>query len=107
MSVAYRVVAVTEAVTWVGLLVGMFFKYIAETGDLGVTVFGPIHGAVFVLYLIVTLVAARALRWSLWTTLFALAASVPPLATLIFEVWAERTGRLDPARAAGTAVPAA
>jgi hypothetical protein len=48
----------------------------------------------------VALVAARVLGWSRWTTLLALAASVPPLATAVFERWAGRTGRLQaPARA--------
>ena len=35
------------------------------------------------------------LRWSVWTTLLALACSVPPFATLLFEWWAVRTGRLN------------
>ncbi|MGY1856445.1 DUF3817 domain-containing protein [Modestobacter sp. SYSU DS0290] len=90
----FRVVAVAEAVSWVLLLAGMFVKYVPKTSEVGVQVFGPVHGAVFIAYVLVTLVAWRVLRWSLGTTVLALAASVPPLATLWFEHWARRTGRL-------------
>ncbi len=96
----FRAVALAEAASWIGLLVGMFFKYVTETGELGVKVFGPVHGAVFVAYLVVTALTARQLGWSRWTALWALFCSVPPLATLVFERWALRTGKLDPAGSA-------
>lgn len=93
----FRVVAIAEACSWAGLLIGMFFKYVVVGDDIGVTVFGPIHGALFVAYLGVTLVVARMFRWNLATTALALAASIPPLATLWFERRAQRTGRLGAA----------
>jgi integral membrane protein len=96
----FRTVAVAEALTWVGLLAGMYVKYVPETTELGVKVFGPIHGAVFVLYVAVTLLTARRLGWSPRTALVALVASIPPFATVVFEEWARRTGRLDAARTA-------
>ena len=100
VTTAFRVVAVAEALSWVGLLAGMYVKYVPETSELGVQVFGPVHGAVFIAYVVVALVAARVLGWSRWTTLVALGASIPPLATVVFERWAGRTGRLGtPARA--------
>ena len=46
----FRTVAVAEAVTWTGLLVGMFLKYVTETTELGVRVFGMLHGVVFVAF---------------------------------------------------------
>jgi integral membrane protein len=90
----FRIVAVAEACSWLGLLAGMFVKRVLDSSELGVQIFGPIHGAIFVAYVVVALVAARVLRWDVRTTLLALAASVPPLATLWFERWAARTGRL-------------
>ena len=81
-ATAFRVVAVAEALSWLGLLIGMFVKYVPETTELGVKVFGPIHGAVFVAYVVVALLTARVLRWSLGTTVLALLASVPPFATV-------------------------
>ncbi len=102
VATAFRVVAIAEACSWVGLLIGMFVKWVLETSEVGVQIFGPIHGAVFVAYVLVTLVAARVLRWSAGTTLLALAASVPPLATIWFERWASRTGALSSADAVRT-----
>ena len=94
---AFRIVAVAEALSWLGLLAGMYVKYVPQTSEVGVAVFGPIHGGIFMAYVVVALVASRVLRWSLPTTIVALVASVPPLATVLFERWASRTGRL-PAR---------
>ena len=93
---AFRVVAFAEALSWLGLLTGMFFKYVVDAGEQGVQVFGPVHGTVFLTYVVVTLLTWRSQRWSLPTALLALVASVPPFCTVVFEVWARRTGRLDP-----------
>lgn len=91
----FRLVAVAEAVTWVGLLVAMFCKYVLDTGaEGGVPVMGPIHGAVFVVYVLVTLATVKPLRWDTRTTLLALVASIPPFGSIVFERWAARTGRL-------------
>jgi integral membrane protein len=93
-AAAFRAVAIAEAISWIGLLAGMFVKYVPETSELGVKVFGPIHGAVFVAYVVLAVVAARTLRWSRGTTLLALVASIPPLATVWFERRATRSGVL-------------
>jgi len=90
----FAVVAVVEAVTWTGLLVGMFLKYVTQTTELGVYVFGRLHGAAFVLYVIVTAVAAIRLRWGWKPALLAGVAAIPPLATLPLEVGLRRRGYL-------------
>ena len=90
----FRAVAVAEAVSWVLLLAGMFVKWVLRTSELGVQLAGPVHGAVFMAYVALTLVAWRVLGWAPRTALLALAASVPPLCTVWFERWARRTGRL-------------
>jgi integral membrane protein len=99
---AFRAVAIAEAVSWVLLLVGMFVKYVPETTELGVQIAGPVHGAVFLAYVAITLLAWRVLRWTPVTGLLALAASIPPLCTVVFERWAQRTGTLP----LGTTAPA-
>jgi len=91
----FKVVAVAEALSWAGLLFGMYLKHVAGTTELGVQVFGPIHGGIFMAYVALTLLLARGLRWTPWATLLGLACSVPPFATVAFELWASRTGRLD------------
>ncbi|RFU23111.1 DUF3817 domain-containing protein [Geodermatophilus marinus] len=93
-ALAFRAVALAEACSWVGLLFGMFVKWVLGTSERGVQIFGPIHGGIFIAYVVLAVVAARVLRWEPRTTLLALAASVPPLATLWFDRWATRTGRL-------------
>jgi integral membrane protein len=100
---AFRFVAFAEAASWLGLLVGMFFKYVVDAGEGGVRVFGPIHGTAFMAYVVVALLTWRRQRWSLPVGLLALVASVPPFCTALFEQWADRTGRLgrkDPEREA-------
>ncbi|MBG0831796.1 DUF3817 domain-containing protein [Planomonospora sp. ID67723] len=81
----FRYVAIAEACSWAGLLIGMYFKYVAATGDLGVKIFGPIHGALFVLYVAGVFAAARVARWSLGTIVLGLACAVPPFTSLWFE----------------------
>jgi len=90
----FLLVATLEALSWVGLLSGMYLKWVAQTTERGVQLFGPVHGGVFVAYVVLTLAVARSRRWSPLVTLVALACSVPPFATLVFEWWAARTGRL-------------
>ncbi|MFC7361231.1 DUF3817 domain-containing protein [Nocardioides astragali] len=90
----YRGVAVAEAITWALLLSGMFLKYVTSTTELGVQVFGMVHGVVFIAYCLVTLLVAIDQRWSLSRTVVGLAAAVPPFATLLFEVYADRRGLL-------------
>ncbi|MBK1786056.1 DUF3817 domain-containing protein [Prauserella cavernicola] len=98
-AVLFRVVAVAEAFSWAGLLIGMFLKYVVQLGEGGVPVLGMVHGVIFVLYVVVTLGVARPLGWSFKVTLVALLASIPPLFSWVFEKWALRRGRLDgPAR---------
>ncbi|MFC4118901.1 DUF3817 domain-containing protein [Nonomuraea zeae] len=81
----FRVVAVAEACSWAGLLIGMFFKHVTETGELGVKVFGPIHGAMFVLYAAGVLLSAREAGWSRGAVVLGLACAVPPFTSLWFE----------------------
>src|SRR6476659_3038478 len=79
-ATAFRIVAVAEALSWIGLLSGMYVKYVPRTTELGVQIFGPIHGGIFLAYVAVALVTARTLRWSPRTTVLALVCSIPPLA---------------------------
>jgi integral membrane protein len=91
----FRTVAFAEACSWLGLLVGMYFKYVpADGNDIGVKIFGPIHGCIFLGYLVATLTARSTFRWSLRTTALAALSSIPPFASALFEVLADRRGFL-------------
>ena len=95
-ALIFRVVAAFEAFTWAGLLIGMGVKYLGSGNEIGVQIFGPLHGGAFIAYVIVALAAALKFRWSVWVTLVTLAASIPPLTTLLADWWLHRTGRLTP-----------
>ena len=99
----FRFISFVEAVTWTGLLLGMFFKYF--TGDrvpeqdiypneIGVQIFGMLHGVAFVAFIVLGFLAARAFAWSPKVIVAALAASIVPFATIPFEMWVTRNGQL-------------
>ncbi|MET3961725.1 integral membrane protein [Marmoricola sp. OAE513] len=90
----FRVIAFAEACSWLGLLIGMYVKYVPETTEVGVKIFGPIHGGIFLAYVLITLTAWRVFGWSFRVGALALVASIPPFATALFEVLADRAGLL-------------
>ena len=91
----FATAAFLEGLTWAGLLVGMWLKYGLEVTDTGVWLFGRLHGAAFLFYLVVTLIAGVRLRWPGWALLLALLAAVPPLVTVPLEMWFRRKGLLS------------
>ncbi|MCV7283536.1 DUF3817 domain-containing protein [Mycolicibacterium flavescens] len=91
----FRVIALLEAVSWVGLLIGMYFKYLGTPRtEIGVKIFGPAHGAVFVAFVVAAFLAGIAFAWAAGTWLLAIVASIVPLGSVIFLMWADRTGRM-------------
>lgn len=95
----FRAAALGEAFTWLGLLIGMFFKHVTETTEVGVQIFGPLHGTMFIVYCVVTLATKSVFGWNWKVLLLGLAAAIPPFTTVLFERWALRQGLLsDPER---------
>ncbi|WP_354216903.1 MULTISPECIES: DUF3817 domain-containing protein [unclassified Arthrobacter] len=101
---AFRILAVAEAFSWAALLVGMYFKWIANTSELGVEIAGPIHGALFVCYGVAALALWRLQRWPFTVALFAGISAAFPFATITFELWAGKRGYLTDAAARTTDV---
>jgi integral membrane protein len=91
----FRRLAIAEAVTWALLLVGMFLKYVTGTTELGVRVFGMLHGVVFIAYCLAAVFVGVNQRWRFGTTVLALASAIPPFMTIWFDRRAERRGELD------------
>ncbi len=90
----FRLVAIWEAITWLALLIAMFFKWVLGHEE-AIRIPGMVHGvAGFMLFVVVALATAWSLKWDLKTTFLALVSSVPPFGTVVFERWAVRTGRL-------------
>lgn len=89
-------VALAEAVTWVGLLAGMYFKYLGSPRtEIGVKIFGMAHGLVFIAFVVAAVLAGIAYKWRATAWLLALLGSVVPLGSVIFLIWADRTAKLD------------
>jgi integral membrane protein len=100
----FRLVAMAEALSWIGLLTGMYFKYLGTPRtEIGVHIFGMIHGLVFLAFLALGVLVGRPARWSVTIWAAALLASLVPLASVVFLRWAERSGALVAAQAPATA----
>ncbi|MFI5956829.1 DUF3817 domain-containing protein [Cryptosporangium sp. NPDC051539] len=92
----FRLAAFAEALSWTGLLIGMVFKYLIVENEIGVKIFGPIHGALFILYVVSVLLTRPVAGWSTRATFVGLLASIPPLGTLVFERWAVKKAAEQP-----------
>src|SRR3954454_18813903 len=81
----FRLIALAEAVSWAGLLVGMYFKYLGSPRtEIGVKVFGPVHGGVFIAFVVAAVLVGAARKWDVGTWILALLASIVPLGSVIF-----------------------
>jgi len=89
----YRAVSIAETVTWTLLIAALITR--ATTGiALVVTVAGGIHGFVFLAYAATALLIAINQRWNPALAIAAVATAVVPFATIPFDLWLERRGRL-------------
>lgn len=84
--VLFKIAAFAEAVGWTLLILGIFARNVLLDGSgIPVTIAGRLHGMVVVLYVIAVLALSPSLRWSFWRMLVAVAFSVPPYGSLIYE----------------------
>jgi len=81
---ALRIVAILEAVSFLILLVATVVKR-TDNGDGGVKVMGPVHGGLFVLYVLLTVIVAADEKWRLKRTLLTLLCAVIPLGGFIAD----------------------
>lgn len=90
----YRIVAIAEAITWTLLITGLILRATAGL-DIAVTIGGSIHGFVFLAYGATAVLTAINQRWSIGLGLLAVVTAIIPYATIPFDVWAHRTGKLE------------
>jgi integral membrane protein len=90
----FRALAFAEAVTWTILIVAMILKYAAGV-DAAVLVGGSIHGFVFLAYAFAAVLVGVNQRWHLGLIAFAVLTAIVPYATIPFEDWLMRRGRLE------------
>lgn len=72
-------VAIAEALSFIGVLVAMVFKYGFDE-PAGVAVLGPIHGALFLAYVGIALLVGQQRGWGIVRMMGILAAGVVPVA---------------------------
>ncbi|MBX6390830.1 MAG: DUF3817 domain-containing protein [Frankia sp.] len=79
-----RVISLAEAVSFLLLLVAAVVKRTADAPE-GVAVLGPIHGALFVAYVLALVILAVNARWPVVRALLAIVAGALPFAPLFVE----------------------
>jgi integral membrane protein len=82
----FRYVALAEAVSFLVLLVAAVIKR-TEDAPGGVTVMGPIHGLLFLAYVVLALNIRESLGWSTKTTALVLLGAVLPFGGFVVERW--------------------
>jgi integral membrane protein len=82
----FRYVALIEATSFLALLVATYVKY-HDHSPTGVQVLGPVHGAMFLAYVLITLNVRSVARWSTRATLGVLLGAVLPFGGYAVERW--------------------
>lgn len=81
----YRVMAYVVGVFLLLLvLVAMPLKYLGDNEG-PISVIGPVHGFIYMVYLLAALDLAVKARWSKWKTLWVLAAGALPFVSFVVE----------------------
>jgi integral membrane protein len=87
-----RYIALAEATSFIALLIASVVK---RTGgdELGVQILGPIHGGLFIAYVVVALNIRGQLGWSGKTTFWILVGAVVPFGGYVVDWWLLREER--------------
>ncbi|HWM53936.1 MAG TPA: DUF3817 domain-containing protein [Solirubrobacterales bacterium] len=87
-----RYIALAEATSFIALLIA---SYVKRTGgdEIGVQILGPIHGALFIVYVIVALNLRAQMGWSAQTTFWVLVGAVVPFGGYVVDWWLVREAR--------------
>ncbi len=85
MKKVLRIVAVLEAVSFLVLLAATALKYFGPKEEAGVKLMGPVHGGLFVLYVLLVLFVAADESWRLKRTLLTLLCAVLPFGGFIAD----------------------
>jgi len=87
----FKFAAFGEAFGWAVLITGITIQQLHLPGqNIAVPIAGTVHGTFFLLYYGAAMATYTSLNWSRLKFLTALVAGVPPLGSLIFEIWAAK-----------------
>jgi integral membrane protein len=87
-----RYIALAEATSFIALLVAAVIKR-TDGGELGVHILGPIHGGLFIAYVVVALSVRPQLGWSGKATFWVLVGAVLPFGGYVVDWWLLREQR--------------
>ncbi len=91
----YRIMAWVVGVLLIILFpIGVPLKYAAHENAV-VAVVGPLHGFLYIVYLVVAFDLARRRHWVWWKTLVVLLAGTVPFLSFVVERWVTRNDRVD------------
>ncbi len=92
MVKSFRIIALLEATSFLALLVASYLKR-QDQGELGVQILGPVHGALFIGYVVLAFAVRAELRWSAKVTALVLLGAVLPFGGYVVDWWMARTAR--------------
>jgi integral membrane protein len=92
----FRFVALAEATSFLILLTSSVIKRTSapEGAETAVLIFGSIHGALFVSYVLIALVIRDEARWTAKQTILVLLGAVIPFGGFVVDRWLAKTGQL-------------
>jgi len=88
----FRYVALAEATTFLALLVASVVKR-TDGGEMGVQILGPIHGLLFIAYVIMALRLREEVGWTNQQTFWILVGAVLPFGGYVVDWWLLRRER--------------
>ncbi len=86
---SFRITALAEATSFLALLVATYVKY-AHDEPGGVEILGPVHGLLFIAYVLLALNLAPRAGWGVRTTVLVLVAAVLPFGGYVVDRWLAR-----------------
>jgi integral membrane protein len=90
---SFRYIALIEATSFLALLVATVVKH-SDGGATGVQILGPIHGALFLAYVINVFAIRTGERWSAKVTCWILLGAVLPFGGYVVDWWLARERRI-------------
>ncbi len=85
----FRLVALAEATSFLALLVATYVKYDQDQA-IGVQILGPIHGLLFVAYVLLALGLGQRAAWRARTRALVLLGAVLPFGGYVVDRWLAR-----------------
>jgi len=95
MLLWFRRVALLEATSFLALLVATYVKHDGG-GEVGVSILGPIHGGLFLLYVLLALRLRPDAGWSPRATVLILLGAVVPFGGYAVDAWLARQPTPEP-----------